>query len=82
MVRAGIHGKLTNPEVKSLLDGNPGRGVLEVEGPGFKVVYRIYLVKNRLYQLIVLGDGSKGLADRVEPVFVAQAAQGIEANCS
>ncbi len=63
---AGIHGKLTNPEVKSSLDGNPGRA-LEVEGPGFKVVYRIYLVKNRLYQLIVFGDGSKGLADRAEP---------------
>ena len=63
---AGIHGKIASPEVKSSLEGNPGRA-LEVAGSDFKVEYRIYLVKNRLYQLIVFWDGSKELADRAEP---------------
>ena len=64
---AAIHGKLAK-ELNSTLEGNPGRA-LEVEGAGFKVVYRIYLVKNRLYQLIVFWDGSKPLADRAGPFF-------------
>ena len=63
---AGIHGKQVGEPLHSTLDGNPGRAV-QIEGAGFKVEYRIYLVKNRLYQLIVFGDGSKGLADRAEP---------------
>ena len=57
------HGKQVGEPLHSTLDGSPGRAV-QIEGAGFKVEYRIYLVKNRLYQLIVFGDGSKGLADR------------------
>ncbi len=50
---ANVNGKLVK-ETKITLDGNPGRE-LKVEAPGDMLVFaRVYLVKNRLIQALVV----------------------------
>jgi hypothetical protein len=59
----GVAKRYDNAEVRSskavTLQDNPGRE-FELETPKTrKVVGRLYVVKNRLYELIVIGDGSR-----------------------
>jgi hypothetical protein len=59
----GVAKRYDNAEVKSskevTIQDNPGRE-FELESPkGRKIVGRLYVVKNRLYELIVIGEGSQ-----------------------
>ena len=63
-----IRGKLV-AEKKAMLDSNPGKEILiEVPG-GVNVASRLCLVKNRMYQLVVIGPKEKAAAPEVTRFF-------------
>jgi len=71
----GIQKRYDNAEKKNskaiTLQDNPGLEFELETAKGRKVVGRLYVVKNRLYELIVIGDGAKSPASDAAQKFFA-----------